>query len=135
MKKYTVVIIVSALFLLPVLLGIYTCPVWAVVGIPCPACGMTRAAVSLLHLDLAGAWQMHPGIFVLIIWSALVMFSWLKKGTLWKNTRFHIGFVVVFLLIYIFRMIFLFPHTEPMLHNARSLLYRLYCAIFGFALY
>ncbi|MBQ1234270.1 MAG: DUF2752 domain-containing protein, partial [Oscillospiraceae bacterium] len=41
MKKHTVVIIVTALFLLPVLLGIYTCPVWAVVGIPCPACGMT----------------------------------------------------------------------------------------------
>ncbi len=135
MKKHTVVIVVSALFLLPVLLGIYTCPVWAVVGIPCPACGMTRAAVSLMHLDLAGAWQMHPGIFVLIVWALCLLLLVLNKSTLWKIIRFYRIFAALFLAIFLIRMVFLFPHTAPMLYNTRSLLYRLYCAIFGFALY
>ena len=28
--------------------------------VPCPSCGLTRAARCLLHLDFAGATHMHP---------------------------------------------------------------------------
>lgn len=34
-------------------------------GIPCPGCGMTRALVSLLRLDLPGAFDYHPMVFFL----------------------------------------------------------------------
>lgn len=34
-------------------------------GIPCPGCGMTRALLALLRLDLAAAFSYHPLIFVM----------------------------------------------------------------------
>ena len=36
-----------------------------VLGVACPGCGMTRALVSLLRLDLAGAFSYHPMVFFL----------------------------------------------------------------------
>lgn len=40
------------------------CWVQAVFGIPCPGCGMTRAAMALLRLNLPGAFGWH-----LMVWS------------------------------------------------------------------
>lgn len=36
------------------------CPLRIVAGIPCPSCGLTRAARDVLHGDLASATHMHP---------------------------------------------------------------------------
>ena len=36
------------------------CPIRRVTGAPCPGCGMTRAWLAALHLDLAGAFRLHP---------------------------------------------------------------------------
>jgi hypothetical protein len=33
-------------------------------GLPCPTCGATRSALSLLHGNLAAAWQRNPLMFV-----------------------------------------------------------------------
>jgi len=50
-------------FYIPVLVVLYyiigrifdsTCPILSVFGVPCPACGMTRAMLSLFRLDTAG---------------------------------------------------------------------------------
>lgn len=41
------------------------CPTAFFFGIPCPGCGLTRATLSLLHGDLAGAMRLHPLVFVL----------------------------------------------------------------------
>jgi hypothetical protein len=37
-----------------------TCLLKIVLGIPCPACGLTRAAIALLRLDFAAATQYQP---------------------------------------------------------------------------
>lgn len=37
-----------------------TCIVKITTGLPCPACGMTRASLRLLHGDLPGSIAMHP---------------------------------------------------------------------------
>lgn len=43
------------------------CPAVLITGLPCPGCGMTRALIRLLHLDFAGAWQMHPFVYLFMI--------------------------------------------------------------------
>ncbi|MDC3953402.1 DUF2752 domain-containing protein [Polyangium jinanense] len=37
-----------------------TCILRLTLGLPCPACGLTRAALALLRLDLATATAFHP---------------------------------------------------------------------------
>lgn len=44
----------------------YRCPLYAVSGIPCPGCGMTRAFFSLLRLDFAAAWKWNPSVYLLL---------------------------------------------------------------------
>ena len=47
------------------------CPWLTLFHIPCPGCGMTRAWLSVLHLDFTGAFRMHP-----MFWSVPVMALW-----------------------------------------------------------
>jgi hypothetical protein len=46
------------------------CAFKAFVGIPCPTCGVTRAALALAHLDLASALRVNP--LATLAWMALV---------------------------------------------------------------
>ena len=49
------------------------CPVYALTGLWCPACGGLRATHDLAHADLAGAWSMNP-LWVLAV--PLVVALW-----------------------------------------------------------
>lgn len=40
--------------------GWVICPFALAFGIPCPGCGLTRAAERLLHADWRGAMRLHP---------------------------------------------------------------------------
>lgn len=42
------------------------CPIRFATGIPCPTCGITRALISLLHLDFAGYFYYLPPALPLI---------------------------------------------------------------------
>ena len=46
----------------------------ALLGIPCPTCGTTRALACLAHFDLAGAFAMNPlasaAAFLIAAWAA-----------------------------------------------------------------
>lgn len=59
------------------------CPLLALTGLACPACGCLRATHDLAHLDLAGAWAMNPLWVVLV--PVLVVFwgSWLARA--WRG--------------------------------------------------
>jgi hypothetical protein len=57
------IVAVGALF---ALLPFPTCPVRRVLGVPCPGCGLTRAALAALHLDFASACGYHPLVLPLI---------------------------------------------------------------------
>ena len=39
------------------------CPLYAIFGICCPFCGMTRAHLAALRLDFAAAFTYHPAFF------------------------------------------------------------------------
>lgn len=63
-----------------------TCLVRLALGIPCPACGLTRAALALAHLDLAAAQRFHPlaaALLVVTIGTAIVAF--LVDDTAWRR--------------------------------------------------
>jgi hypothetical protein len=41
-------------------------------GVPCPGCGLTTAAVALVHGDPAGAWAANPAIYGLAVLAVAV---------------------------------------------------------------
>lgn len=41
------------------------CPLRLITGLPCPACGLTTAAVALVRGDAHAAWSANPVIFLL----------------------------------------------------------------------
>jgi len=70
---------------LPALLGVARCPSARWLGIPCPGCGMQRAAHLFLHGDFAASLAMNP-LTIPIALSALAVAAatvgvTLKRGT------------------------------------------------------
>lgn len=59
------------------------CPLLGLTGMYCAGCGVLRASHDLLHLDVAGAWQMNP-LWVLVIPAVIVGLGW------WTWTRFRV---------------------------------------------
>lgn len=47
------------------------CPFAILTGLPCPACGLTRAGLCLLRGDFVSAWETHPCIF---LWVVLILY-------------------------------------------------------------
>lgn len=43
-----------------VYMGVDICPLHRILGVLCPTCGATRAALSLLHLDIKAALDYNP---------------------------------------------------------------------------
>ncbi|MBQ6164459.1 MAG: DUF2752 domain-containing protein [Clostridia bacterium] len=54
------------------------CPVRFLTGVSCPSCGMVRACLACLRLDFAGAWQLHPLVFLLPVAAGLML--WKRKN-------------------------------------------------------
>ena len=51
------------------------CVLYALIGIPCPGCGMTRAWLAVFRLDLAGAFGYHPMFWCVPILLGLFVFD------------------------------------------------------------
>ena len=64
-KRLGVVALLIAPFALGMAAKIPLCPSAALLGIPCPGCGLTRATLALVHGDFAAALRFHPLVFVL----------------------------------------------------------------------
>jgi hypothetical protein len=71
------------------------CPIKFLTGISCAGCGMSRAWMALLHLDIVSAFYYHPlfwmPVFVLILYV-------MKKKIPW------IPIIVLFIVVYIIRL-------------------------------
>lgn len=106
MKKYIAIIILGIL----VLAGFFACPIYNFSGIPCPACGITRACRLFLTGQIKDAFIMHP-----LFWMpAIFIFKPFQKK--WSI----ITFTSLFILVYIVRMAVLFPDTPPLTYNYMS---------------
>ncbi|REK71861.1 DUF2752 domain-containing protein [Paenibacillus paeoniae] len=68
------------------------CPFHAVTGLYCPGCGVTRAALSLLDMDVYQAFRFNSLIFILA--PMLALYAWANA----KKKRRISGFIVVFMI-------------------------------------
>lgn len=97
------------------------------IGIPCPACGITRATKLLLTGHIKESFEMHP-LLILVIFG--VVFCLIIKNKL-KNYRFFIKSygiicILIFIGVYIYRMYNYFPNTEPLVYREDNVLEILY---------
>jgi hypothetical protein len=64
---------VGAVFFFAPRLGVrWPCPVYTILHVPCPSCGLTRATRLAAHGELAAATHMHPLWFVVLPFVAAV---------------------------------------------------------------
>ncbi len=113
-------LLVVAAFML--LSNVDLCIFRRVTGLPCPSCGMTRAYISLFKGDIANAFFMHPLFPLVPVIAVLLIVSRYKEK---HFTKTYIAIGIAFLIVYIIRMIFLFPHTPPFDFEFSSLLGRI----------
>lgn len=93
---------VAALYLGIELLGV-TCPIRFLTGISCAGCGMSRAWLSLLRLDLAAAFRFHPLFFLPIPGALLLLF---RRRVGQRAFRLGLGALCgAFLLVYLLRLL------------------------------
>lgn len=87
---------------LSALLGI-GCPIKFITGISCMGCGMTRAWLSVLHLDFKSAFYYHPAFWL----PPLVLIFWyLKNKKIINNYKFFMfTAIITFVIIYFVRLI------------------------------
>jgi len=93
----------------------YICPSMWLFGLPCPACGMTRAALQLLRLNFVQAFNYNPAIFLV----PFAVYAYIKRRVGLFATIVAIVFVIFFMRL----------HTsfgvEPLVINRDSLMFRL----------
>lgn len=103
LKKVGALLLIGAAYYIFVMLtgvGI-SCPVYTLSRhrIKCPGCGMSRACISLAHLDIKAAFCYHPAFIVLSPLMAASLFAWLID----KAERFRLIadiIILVVLLVY-----------------------------------
>jgi hypothetical protein len=93
-----------------------TCLVRLALGVPCPACGLTRAGLALGRLDFAGAQRFHPLAIALVglaIGTGIVAF--LVDDALWKRVVLVVtsGAGVALILVWALRFAGLFGGPVP----------------------
>lgn len=93
------------------------CVVKNITGIPCPSCGMTRSYLHVLEGDFSGAFYDHPLFFTvpIVILIAYVLSVKKEDPKITKILSIILYMIIVaFILVYIYRMIHYFPHTDPL---------------------
>ena len=103
------------------------CPVYAVTGLPCPACGSTRAVLALLRGGFWESLRWHPLVLLLPVLAvlALCVLRFFPRPPRWWNALLT-SVLVLYLAVYIARMVMWFPHTGPMTVNERGYFPRLW---------
>ena len=91
------------------------CPMQLIFGLPCPGCGLTRAATQLLTGHFTESFRMHPFLIAWILMAA----DWLLSRYLFmrraKELPILLGLVIAGMFVfYLYRMRMYYPHTEPM---------------------
>ena len=81
----------------------FGCPIKFLTGISCAGCGMTRAWICLIHLDIKGAYYYHPLFILPMVYLFIFLFQERISRKIFKFLVV-IG-VVIFATVYILRLL------------------------------
>lgn len=97
------------------------CPMRAITGLPCPGCGMTRAAISLLR----GRWDLVVQYNVLVVfWIGFILYLlWMRYvrtdvRVRWEAPTILLGLGTI--AYYAYRMCLFFPGIEPITYHSKN---------------
>ena len=113
-RTFIVFIIIGGVaFLVSLFFDFSLCPIYNITGLPCFSCGMTRAFRSLPNIRQA-LWY-HPLFFIVL---GIPFMAFLKEK---PRNIVAIVLLAMLIVLWVIRMIFLFPDTSPFEYNANSL--------------
>ena len=104
-RRIEVITSVAAVVVLYVILESFgvTCPIKYITGISCAGCGMSRAWMAFLQLDIAKAFEYHP-LFWLVPIAVIVLLCKSKINIkIYKIIIFTI--IIMFAIVYMCRLI------------------------------
>lgn len=81
LKTHLIIFAVIGVYYVACIAFDITCPIKYITHMPCPTCGMTRAMLSLLRLDIKAYMEYNPMAFFMV--SAVLLF--IHRGVLKKK--------------------------------------------------
>ncbi|MDU1911668.1 DUF2752 domain-containing protein [Fusobacterium sp.] len=116
-REFILVIFIGAFisFIAGIVFNKSICLFINIFGLPCPSCGMTRAYISLGHLDIKKAFYYHP-----LFWSVPLILLGYKN----KKIIYILG--ILFISVWLVRMYLYFPDIEPMKFNNKAIYVRIF---------
>jgi hypothetical protein len=92
-KTYAVLAVIGVIAVsISLLFDVSPCPIYHIFRIPCFACGLTRAFISLARLDIRAAFFYHPLFFL------VPFLPWLAWEKISHRLRNILSFIVLGLL-------------------------------------
>lgn len=95
-------LVIAAFYAAMQLVGI-TCPIRFLTGISCAGCGMSRAWLALLRLDISSAFAYHPLFWLPVPGAAVLLLRRHIPKSLFRLTLALI--VALFLVVYVIRLL------------------------------
>lgn len=105
-----------------------TCPIKFLFGISCPGCGMTRAWLHALTLDLGGAFAMHP-LWPLIPPLAVALLICGRRGQ--RRTCYALVAVFILLMLAVYSIRLFTPGEVVVCRPTEGFLYRTAARLLG----
>lgn len=96
--------VIAVCFILAIF-NVPICPSKVFLGIPCPGCGITRACLSALQFDFAAAFSYNP-MWVTLPFALIAYLVLSVKDKDKAANGFAIGYLVIFIAVYVYRVIF-----------------------------
>lgn len=92
-------------------------------GLPCPGCGMTRALILFLTGHPSEAMDMHPLVIFVVSFPVIcLILKKVLKNYLQFIKCYGIILLIVFIVVYIWRMIQFFPDRVPYIYDKDNLI-------------
>lgn len=104
-QNKTILLFIALYLLLSQIIFHSICPFAILTGLPCPACGLTRAGLCLLTGQFQQAWTLNPCIFLVVpylLYLGFFRFVLQKKPIFVTFFSILVGFVILFVYIYRF---------------------------------